>query len=287
MAMAMATAMATATATATDAGVLLRATVRVPGVPEFGVTTIAKDDTGEWTPGDYTEANDLVCKDIRNHGSWEPHQSLVTAAILRAASPRATFVDIGAHVGYYCGIAAALGCGRVVGVECSNGITLEALGLNFSAWRATATTTTPTPTMTTFELINACAGQGAGETTLDDVLGADGRAALVKVDVEGAEREVVAGGERALRSHRVGALIVEMTPRRGARKRCEDILAFLQGECAYLVHDLGLSPPRLFGATEGETSLADLIGGALSREAALEILGNVGQTNFLFIAPPA
>lgn len=80
-------------------------------------------------------------------------------------------------------------------------------------------------------------------TTLDDVLGA-GRAAVVKIDVEGCELAVLRGGRRALREGRIRTLLYESQA--GGKGAVEELLSDL----GYAVFGLGmrfrglvLSPP--------------------------------------------
>jgi FkbM family methyltransferase len=135
--------------------------------------------------------------------------------------PGDLFVDVGANVGLYSIL--ALDCGAdVIAVEPGaaarrqleenlrlNGYAAEVLAVALSDQAGQSWLSGPDPTRNALDV----SGRGVGATpvavrTLDDVLG-DRRATGVKVDVEGAERLVVAGAHRALEDRRIDLLQLE------------------------------------------------------------------------------
>jgi FkbM family methyltransferase len=139
----------------------------------------------------------------------------------RRLGPGDLFVDVGANIGLYSIL--ALDCGaEVVAVEPGaaarqqleqnlrvNGYDAEVLDVALSDEAGRSWISGPDPTRNALDPL----GCGAGATpvalrTLDDVLG-DRCAAGVKIDVEGAERLVVAGARRALEDRRIHLLQLE------------------------------------------------------------------------------
>ena len=81
--------------------VLTEAAGRQAGpVPELGATATVET---EWGPLFIDAADDVIRPAIEEHGVWEPGE---TALLLGWLSPGMTFVDVGAHVGYYTLLAA-------------------------------------------------------------------------------------------------------------------------------------------------------------------------------------
>jgi FkbM family methyltransferase len=129
------------------------------------------------------------------------------------------FVDVGANIGLYSLLAAECGASvvalepddsaadRLIENACLNGYAVELI-------RAAATESRGSVAFTTgLDAMNRVVTSGSSTrrvpaTTVDEVLG-HRRAAGLKIDVEGAERLVLAGASRALREHRIAIIQIE------------------------------------------------------------------------------
>jgi FkbM family methyltransferase len=162
--------------------------------------------------------------------------------IERSVGPDDVLWDIGANIGGYSLIAAAAGAGRVVAVEpmpANYAALCENIALN-----AFADTIVPAPlllaaangveTLGISELAAGAASHAVGEgtpqstavevvarqpvlgITLDDAVAVLGLPAptLVKLDVDGAEADVLAGGRRTLSAPSVRSVLIEIERRR-------------------------------------------------------------------------
>ncbi|HYV46862.1 MAG TPA: FkbM family methyltransferase [Myxococcaceae bacterium] len=196
------------------------------------------------------DLRNALAREVFFTGQYEPQETAVLRALL---SPGSTFVDVGAHWGYFSLLAAALvgESGRAIAVEADPRIhaTLSAnLELNRVPW-VTAHHVAIAAGPGTVELLgysdaqenwglSRIAGPGAaGESArfqvptkaLDDLLDELGvRAAdLVKMDIEGAEGFALQGMERGLRDGRYRRLLLELHPAE-LRGHGMDPLALLQ-----------------------------------------------------------
>ncbi len=129
------------------------------------------------------------------------------------------FVDVGANVGLYTILAAELGC-EVIALEPQalardrlianlqlNGMRAEVIPAALAERPGSVRMRGP-DSLRQHLSAAADAGPLVEARTLDDVLG-DRFAAGVKIDVEGAERRVLCGAERALGNGRIGLLQLE------------------------------------------------------------------------------
>ncbi|MDQ1636323.1 MAG: hypothetical protein QOJ32_3132 [Frankiaceae bacterium] len=138
----------------------------------------------------------------------------------RRLHPGDLFVDIGANIGIYTIFALDLGA-EVIAVEPTKNADRVREHLTLNGYTAEvvqkAVTDHPGKVMITDELdsLNHLVSDGSGieveATTLDDLLG-ERTAAGVKIDVEGAERLVLAGATRALSEQRIRLLQIEWDP---------------------------------------------------------------------------
>jgi FkbM family methyltransferase len=167
-------------------------------------------------------------------GIWEPD---ITAFVRRSLSAGDTFVDVGAHAGYFTVLASSLAgeTGRVVAVEpcprnfaaltanlelekarrnvrpvnMAAGATRGTVGLySRSDWAADRATTMPTRLFAVESRVEAA--------PLEEILTPDEirNVRVMKIDVEGTELEVIAGMKSILRNCRADAeFIIELTPR--------------------------------------------------------------------------
>jgi FkbM family methyltransferase len=165
---------------------------------------------------------DEVSQTILVTGEWEPN---TWAGIRKDLSPGATFVDVGAHIGYYSLVGGAVvgPGGHVLAVE-PNPETLQKLRANIEASGASQVRVEPvacSDTEATLELYAAprmntgetslskanAAQEGQGVTVyrvparpLDAIIREEGvsRVDVIKIDVEGAEMLVLKGAKETL-----------------------------------------------------------------------------------------
>ena len=181
----------------------------------------------------WLDPEDLISRMILVDGVWEPRSVEMLAAHLPAG---ATFVDVGAHIGYYSLEAASKvgNTGHVIAVE-PNPDTLRVLRMNLEANHAAIVTVAPVAcsdaesTLDLYEAAEANTGESslsksnasqAGSIAhtykvrarpLDDIVRESGvtRVDAIKIDVEGAEYLVLKGAEATLdRFHPV--LVIEI-----------------------------------------------------------------------------
>jgi FkbM family methyltransferase len=177
---------------------------------------------------------DLVSARILQTGEWEPQS---VQAVADHLTPNGTFVDVGAHIGYYSLKAAGMvgPSGHVLAIE-PNPQTLPKLRGNIQASDARAVTVWPvacaesestlqfyaSPRSNTGEssLSKENASQdGAATATsvrarpLDDIVKEAklDRVDVIKIDVEGAEFEVLKGAVQTLAAYHP-VLIIELVP---------------------------------------------------------------------------
>lgn len=202
-----------------------------------------------------------ITPDLFLHGHWEPYESQLMGRVLRRGM---TFVDIGAHVGYYSLLAARVvgPTGLVLSFEPSPdnfALLMENIGLNglagtiraenvaLGARRGAADlylstyntgdhrlySTLPDDN----ELFNAGAPRRSTRVPvipLDEYLSRQGisEVGVVKMDVQGAEMGVLAGMRQTLSRHPQPILFTEFWPhgllRSGTEPRA--VLDFLTGE---------------------------------------------------------
>lgn len=159
-------------------------------------------------------------------GSYEQGE---TSRLLRHLRPGATFVDVGANVGYYTAMASSIvGAGRVLAYE-PNPCAYQRL----TAWARANHATNVIPvcaalgskegTLTTYfedgdtgttSLVPALARRTGNETvvnvrTLDSEAERLGIRDVMKIDVEGYEPQVFKGASRLLKEGRIGAILCE------------------------------------------------------------------------------
>jgi FkbM family methyltransferase len=186
---------------------------------------------GGWVTLDFHLYRDLRTLAL---GAWEPENAAFLAEHL---GPGQVALDVGAHVGHFTILAAARvgGSGRVLAFEPapSNlerlrrnlalndlGRPVEVLPVALSARRGTASFFDDGGTDGTEFSMVAPRQEGSGRAfdaaveTIDDVCAARQieRVDLVKIDVEGAEAEVLRGGERVLAASPRVTLLIELHP---------------------------------------------------------------------------
>ena len=189
------------------------------------------------TAGGFAFACDLgdeIAREACFTGQYEPLETAIVHAALRDG---ATFVDVGAHWGYFSLLAAHLvgGSGRVVALEpdprlhdalAANvtrnnlpQVTAVAVAASESAGTAVLQGFAPSATNRgVSSLMGSDGGEGPSYSVrteaMDDLLDAlqVGVVDLIKVDVEGAEALVLRGMRRGLAAHRYRRLLLELHP---------------------------------------------------------------------------
>ena len=184
----------------------------------------------------FLDPDDLVSKVILENGWWEPNS---WRAVEKHLSAGATFVDIGAHIGYYTLKAAVVvgPQGRIIAVE-PNPDTLPKLRDNIRASRATMVTVAPVAcsdaeaTLEFFSAPRSNTGESSLSRTnasqegtvkasyhvrarpLDDIIAESGvsRVDAIKIDVEGAEFLVLKGAQKTLDRYHPMVLVEVIEP---------------------------------------------------------------------------
>jgi len=214
------------------------------------------------------DPRDMVGSHILRNGVWEPETAAFFLGWLR---PGMTFVDAGAHVGHYTLLASELvgGEGRVIAFEphpllgqvlrrnvgragCANA-TVSELALGGASGAVDL-------------ILHPCDNFGASSlradtqaghrprapvevTTLDDYLERAGvpRVDVVKLDVEGAELDVIDGASRTLAANPDILLVVEFLRENARRfdRDVEDLESRLR-ELGFLLFTLTPSGPRRY-----------------------------------------
>lgn len=181
------------------------------------------------------------------------------------------FADVGANVGVYTLLAAGVAGARVHAFEpfsvaydaLTGNVSLNALGERAALHRQGVGSDASTAFITTTNKgANRIAGAVAGEAmeridvvTLDDALDAD-VPAVIKIDVEGYEEQVLLGARRILSSKKVNIVIleaIERNPGSGHVDRCVSILTeFGFRQCTY--------DPEANRLTECEDGVREFVG---------------------------
>lgn len=200
---------------------------------------------------------EFVTPYIRDHGVWEPEESLALQSLIR---PGMTVLDIGAHAGFHTVLAAhAVGRhGHVVSFEPSpenyallrhNAKTLDlpqVIAINAAAWRATEPGVLVLSTNNSGDnrVIPMADSDHVEQVeiervAIDDVLVADAQVDVVKIDVQGVERDAISGMERTIQRCRP-AMLVEFSPEDivTAGGYPEDVLSYYM-ELGYSLRPLG------------------------------------------------
>jgi FkbM family methyltransferase len=179
----------------------------------------------------YIRPGDPISELIAQEGQYEPQVAQVFKSRLKQGM---TFIDVGANVGFFTLLAAhAVGrAGKVFAFE-PNPINCLTLGKSLEAnqWnhvRLYPLAAAARPSLYVYTPLVGSNGQIqpidlATETTLqprqilvggeclDNLIPADIRPDMIKIDVEGAEHLVLQGAQRVLREHRP-SLVIEYTP---------------------------------------------------------------------------
>lgn len=217
------------------------------------------------------DSKDLIQQWIYYFGIWEP---ALTTWIRRRLKGGDTFVDIGANIGYY----ALLGsktvgrAGRVIAIEASPTIA-EALSRNVRSNHADNVRVIHAAALGERSVVRLYKGNehNSGETTIVEAFAAefecevqafplhelltDGElrsARLFKIDVEGAEYQVMAGLDSLGKLRPDAELIIEVHPgylaQRGETLEALLVLMKTAGYTTYVVEEEWWAPAYLSGA---------------------------------------
>ena len=215
---------------------------------QIPIYLLSIDDKCTWKPDDYDYRNDLVSHCIYADHTWEPYQTEIQIELFKQF-PSATFIDIGAHVGYYSLIAKHFGL-NVVCYEANPDIH-AVLSRNVGSDNAVR------------EYVNAST----------PILCGVGESVLIKLDVEGSEPEIVDALVTSGLAHKIQAIIVEVSPKFREIHILLRMIRQLQS-LGLQAYDIGLSPRR---ALQLDTQwLPALVPFDLSK------LADIQQTNILF-----
>lgn len=173
----------------------------------------------EFVPGEHL---DVLLRELELHGSWEP----AITAILRRHVPRdGVFVDVGANIGYYALLASAWvgDAGRVVAFEPLAETFARLLrhieingAKNIVPLRLACAASAGTRRMLSFAdsgwshlSIGGTEGEQVEATTVDDTVESLdlARVDVIKIDVEGADFDVLRGARRTLERFRPTVLM--------------------------------------------------------------------------------
>ena len=170
-------------------------------------------------------ADTIITPELISRGLWEPRETRYLTTLLKAGQ---TFVDVGAHVGYFSLFAARLvgPGGTVIAVEpeprnldllrrniARNGVdTVRVLPFAAGAAEATMSLALDEENRGAHRLVandDPEAGPSVRCMRLDDVL--PERVDVIKVDAQGYDHEVVEGLERTLAANPQATLMVELS----------------------------------------------------------------------------
>lgn len=230
------------------------------------------------------DLRDVLMREVCVTGRYEPQETILLRELLR---PGQTFVDVGANWGYFTLVGASCvgASGRVIAVE-ADPRACRALEANLSRNRLTSVTVAEaaadaaTGTMElrsygtdsddysrygvvwTEQSVHGMRFFTVRTRTLDDILDEAGvsRIDLLKLDIEGAEGQALAGLDRRLRAGAVECLLVELHPEL-LRERGESPRAIVDAICARGFHALRVDHSRDMHrrAAAGTVPLGDLL----------------------------
>lgn len=175
-------------------------------------------------------------------GLFEPGETRLIQQLLRAGD---TFIDVGAHIGWFTTIAARCvgDTGRVIAVE-PYYANAHALRENLTRNRLTNVSVTEVALGSEEGMLSIGQAGDSGSVTaleyaktdrspvrmatLDKVAGGDGTVALLKIDVEGWEAHVLQGAKNTLR--RTSAVLIEINREalRNARSSPDELFGLLR-----------------------------------------------------------
>lgn len=253
-------------------------------IPEIGSLEICSFDN----PDDY------ITDCLLRFGNWEPNVTEKIVAILKSAHEEnieGCYIDAGAYIGYYPLIAAKLN------IPClafePNPEAYIMLDHNTAAARSAGLVTIKNYALgadhSVSKLVVDKANKGGAflnpvstegvdtEVHRLDNQGVISPVILLKIDVEGSEAEVLAGGQKLLIENKPEFILVEISPKFSEIKTIISGIFQPLWNMGYRSFDIGL---------QDSGSFAEAVKTFLELGTASELetyLGNIGQTNFLFI----
>lgn len=144
--------------------------------------------------GIYCPAHDAVSATIASHGVWEPRETILTLDACSRTEPGAVMLDFGAQIGWFSLLAAS--CGLEVHAYDADADNLGLLTTNakLNGWE------------------DRMYGHMLRVTEDTPVLSLDERIALAKIDVEGAEPDVIRILGPMIDAQKVERLLIEVSP---------------------------------------------------------------------------
>ncbi len=223
---------------------------------QLDIKTISDLDKS-WEPNSNKQENDLISHILRRDHSWEPYQTEITIELLKKLSNK-KFIDIGAHIGYYSLIAASYGW-FVESYE-SNSLYYKIFDDNIICNNFT-------------ELIKSY-NIRVDEKISHDNISNQKNIGIIKIDVEGAEPEIIQGLTKSLKNQDIDALIIEISPK---FRNVEILIQLIQNihSYGYNYYDLGLSPQRQMNTNTNHLENLSMFD--------INDLHSIDQTNLLFI----
>jgi len=205
---------------------------------------------------------DIISYCLERDKCWEPFQTEITKEILET-NPDGIFIDIGCHLGYYSVLASVIG-NKVKSVDACE----DFLHMFKDTIKAN--------NLTNIEIFNTTVDENF---KLSDIHYDDEKIALIKVDIEGFEDELVNSIECLLDKKKILNLILEISPK--LNDKYPSICRKIHNH-GYKIFDLGLSHQRpLINDTSHLSDLKKLKVDMDDIEAYISGLP-YGQSNFLF-----
>jgi hypothetical protein len=216
------------------------------------IILLSVDDKCSWTSESYDYKNDLVSYRIYNYHCWEPFQTEITVELFHKLKNK-TFIDIGAHIGYYSLFALF------------HNFNVKAYEQNYDIFQILHSNLSSFSNAKTFnEFV----------TSKNSIIDENQQIGLIKIDVEGNEPSIVYGLEPHLKNNQIEALIIEISPKFKPVAEWIDLINYLHS-FGYKSYDIGLSPIRVL---ESDTHHLD----SLSLFDT-NTLYSIIQTNLLFL----
>lgn len=148
--------------------------------------------------GSYCPAHDAVSETILSHGVWEPRETTVILAALEALGEHATFLDIGAQIGWFSTVAGHHGY-PVMAIEADPDVA-DVLRRNLDS------------TGTDHAVTVMRVGPNTGLTTPILPYTVDPARFVAKIDIEGAEPDAIDALRRHIVNGSIPFILMEISP---------------------------------------------------------------------------
>lgn len=179
------------------------------------------------TPGPYCPAHDAVSETIDTLDVWEPAETIAVLSACEAAAPGSIMIDFGAQLGWFSLLAAS--CGLDVIAYEADPVNVDTLrhSLDLNGWASR---------------VGIVAGRVGPDTP---PLEGNGRVALAKIDLEGAEPDAIRVLWPLIEQGLVDHLLVEVSPvfHDGYPAMCRDLVE--AGYRMRVIPDKAMPPPPM------------------------------------------